>query len=64
MIKDIAYQVRYTGAGYLDDKLTPVANLSELNSKFDSTELVKGMTVTVIDDGEGNMSDFVWNGSQ
>lgn len=59
MIKDISYQVRYTGAGYLDDKLSPVANLTELNNKFDSTELVNGMTVTVIDDGEGNMSDFV-----
>ncbi len=59
MTRDIAYQVRYTGAGYLDDKLTPVANLSELNSKFDSTELVKGMSVTVLDDGNGNMADFV-----
>ena len=64
MIKDLAYQVRYTGAGYFDDKMNPVANLAELNSKFDTTELVKGMTVTVQDDGEGNMADFVWDGSQ
>lgn len=64
MTKDIAYQVRYTGAGYLDDKQNPVANLSELNAKFDTTELVKGMTVTVIDDGSGKMADYVWDGTQ
>lgn len=64
MTKDLAYQVRYTGAGYLDDKMNPVANLAELNSKFDTTELVKGMAVTVLNDGEGNMADFVWDGSQ
>ena len=64
MTKDIAYQVRYTGAGYLDDKQNPVANLSELNSKFDATELVKGMTVTVVDDGSGKMADYVWDGAQ
>lgn len=58
MVKDIAYKVRYTGEGYLDDKMNPVATIADLPSEV--TELVDGMSVVVLDDGEGKPHDYIY----
>ena len=45
-------QVKYTGKGYLDAKMQPVAAKEDLMSIPRSQRFV-GLTVTVLDDGTG-----------
>ena len=45
-------QIKYTGKGYLDSKMQPVASKDELMSIPRSQRFV-GLTVTVLDDGTG-----------
>lgn len=56
-ILNYADQFKYTGKGYVDSKLEPKKNLSELNS-MNALQLAKfytpGMKVVVLDDGLGH----------
>lgn len=65
MVVNYANTIKYSGKGYLDEKMNPVANLAALEDKFDAIkELKAGMTVTVLDDGSGVPTDYVYDGSQ
>lgn len=65
MAVNYANTIKYSGKGYLDEKMNPVANLAALEDKFDAIkELKAGMTVTVLDDGSGVPTDYVYDGSQ
>ena len=46
-------QLKYTGKGYLDAKMMPVENVSDLRN-ISITQRFEGLTVTVLKDGEGN----------
>lgn len=60
-ISDIAKQLKYTGPGYVDDKLQPVKNVSDLHTKFKSeSELKLGMTVVVLNGGGTNVPLDYW----
>lgn len=50
MPKDYASQLEYTGSGYLDAKIQPVANLGDLN-RIPRSERFIGLTVTVLENG-------------
>ena len=55
---NLSYTIKYTGKGYLDEKMNPIANMAALEA-LDITKYYKeGMKVTVLDDGEGNVSEF------
>ena len=45
-------QVKYTGKGYLDAKMQPVASMEEL-ALIPRSQRFVGLTVTVLDDGMG-----------
>ena len=47
----------YTGKGYLDAKIQPVATVSDLN-KIPRSQRFIGLTVTVLDDGSGRPYDY------
>ena len=57
---NIAKQLRYTGPGYVDEKMQPVKNVSELAEKFkNESELKLGMCVTVLNGaGAGIPADY------
>ena len=60
-ISDIAKQLKYTGPGYVDDKLQPVKNVADLHTKFKSeSELKLGMTVVVLNGGGINIPVDYW----
>lgn len=60
-ISNIAKQLKYTGPGYVDDKLQPVKNVSDLTAKFTSeSELKLGMTVVVLNGGGPNIPVDYW----
>lgn len=45
-------QLNYVGEGYIDAKMQPVATVKDLNNIL-RTQRFKGLTVTVLDDGNG-----------
>ena len=47
----------YSGKGYLDAKIQPVATVSDLN-KIPRSQRFIGLTVTVLDDGSGRPYDY------
>lgn len=52
-------QVKYTGKGYLDAKMQPVATKEDLMNIPRSQRFV-GLTVTVLDDGTGSGPADYW----
>ena len=48
-------QIKYTGKGYLDVKMMPVASVEELN-KISRTQRFEGLTITVLNNG--NPQDY------
>lgn len=50
-------QIKFSGKGYLDAKIQPVATVSDLNSIPRSQRFI-GLTVTVLDDGSGRPYDY------
>ena len=50
-------RIKYSGAGYLDAKIQPVATVADLNSIPRSQRFI-GLTVTVLDDGSGRPYDY------
>lgn len=48
-------QIKYTGKGYLDAKMMPVASVEELN-KISRTQRFEGLTITVLNNG--NPQDY------
>ena len=51
-VTNMTKQLKYTGKGYLDDKMQPVDTVAELTSKFTNVnELKLGMVVTVLNGG-------------
>ncbi len=50
-------QLNYSGKGYLDAKMQPVATVSDLN-KIPRSQRFIGLTVTVLDDGSGRPYDY------
>lgn len=55
---NLSYTIKYTGKGYLDEKMNPIANIAALEA-LDTTKYYKeGMKVTVLDDGTGNVAEF------
>ena len=60
-VTNLTKQLKYTGKGYLDDKMQPVNTLAELNSKFtNKNELKLGMVVTVLNGGGENIPVDYW----
>ena len=53
-------QLKFTGKGYLDYKMQPVNTVSELSSKFISSELKPGMVVTVLNENGDNVPCDYW----
>ena len=53
---NIAKQVRFTGASYLDAKQTPVSTVADLPT--DITKVFNGLTITVLDGGDGKPQDY------
>lgn len=51
------YQLNYTGSGYLDSKMQPVATVADLN-KIPLSQRFIGLTVTVLDDGSSRPYDY------
>lgn len=51
------YQLNYTGSGYLDAKMQPVATKADLN-KIPLSQRFIGLTATVLDDGNGRPYDY------
>lgn len=54
-----AQQMYYTGAGYLDAKMQPVATLEDLQKITRSHRFI-GLTVTVLNDGTGQGPRDYW----
>ena len=50
-------QISFSGKGYLDAKMQPVATINDLNSIPRAQRFV-GLTVTVLDDGSGKPQDY------
>ena len=60
-VTNLTKQLKYTGKGYLDNKMQPVETVSELNSKFTNrNELKLGMVVTVLNGGGTNIPVDYW----
>lgn len=59
MATTVISQINYSGRGPLDYKLKPVEHLSDLNN-IPRTERYKGLTVTVLDDGNENGPVDYW----
>ena len=60
-VTNLTKQLKYTGKGYLDNKMQPVDTVSELNSKFTNrNELKLGMVVTVLNGGGANIPVDYW----
>lgn len=51
-------QLNYSGKGYLDAKMQPVATIEDLNFKIPRSQRFVGLTVTVLDDGSGKPHDY------
>lgn len=50
-------QIVFTGKGYLDSKMQPVATVGDLQ-KIPRTQRFVGLTVTVLNDGSGKPHDY------
>ena len=50
-------QLNYTGAGYIDAKMQPVAAVADLN-KIPRSQRFIGLTITVLNDGSGKPADY------
>lgn len=60
-VTNLTKQLKYTGKGYLDNKMQPVETVAELNSKFtNKNELKLGMVVTVLNGGGTNIPVDYW----
>lgn len=58
---NITQQLRYTGKGYVDEKMQPLNNVSDLNTKFkNNNELKLGLTVTILNGGGPNIPVDYW----
>ena len=59
-VTDMTKQFKYTGKGYLDNKMQPVDTVAELKSKFvKKNELKLGLVVTVLNpDGDNKPVDY------
>lgn len=59
-VTNLTKQLKYTGKGYLDNKMQPVNTVAELKSKFTKkNELTLGMVVTVLNpDGDNKPVDY------
>lgn len=60
-VTNMTKQLKYTGKGYLDNKMQPVETVAELNSKFTNrNELKLSMVVTVLNGGGANVPLDYW----
>ena len=59
-VTNLTKQLKYTGKGYLDNKMQPVNTVAELKSKFaKKNELTLGLVVTVLNpDGNNKPVDY------
>ena len=56
-VTNYSNQFKYTGAGYIDAKIQPVATVADLNS-IPRNQRFLGLTVTVLNDPDGNQRDY------
>lgn len=59
-VTNLTKQLKYTGKGYIDNKMQPVNTVAELKSKFTKkNELTLGLVVTVLNpDGDNKPVDY------
>ena len=60
-VTNMTKQLKYTGKGYLDNKMQPLDTLAELRAKFTNrNELKLGMVVTVLNTDTDNKPIDYW----
>ena len=60
-VTNMTKQLKYTGKGYLDNKMQPLNTLAELEAKFTNrNELKLGMVVTVLNTDTDNVPVDYW----
>ena len=60
-VTNMTKQLKYTGKGYLDNKMQPVDTVAELKAKFTNrNELKLGMVVTVLNENGDNVPVDYW----
>ena len=57
-VTNISDQLLYVGKGYLDSKIQPV-NTPEDLKLIPSSQRFIGLNVTVLNDGDGNIRDYI-----
>lgn len=56
-VTNYSNQFKYTGAGYIDAKIQPVATVADLNN-IPRNQRFLGLTVTVLSDPDGSQRDY------